>query len=95
MNDLYRLIELKKTTIRQIARTTGVEYHSLQKVVKGIRKTPSMRRTIASFFNVTPEALWGPKSNKVIKYLMEQEIEHQASSRREELKNRYLRDKAV
>jgi lambda repressor-like predicted transcriptional regulator len=95
MNDLYRLIELKNTTIRQIARDIGVEYHSLQKVFKGIRKTPAMRQAIAAFFHVTPEALWGPKSNKVITYLMEQEIEHQASSRREELKNRYLRDKAA
>jgi len=95
LNDLQKLLRLKKITLRQIAHVSGVGYHSLQKVVKGVRKTPSVRRAIASYLNVTPEALWGPKSHTVIYYLMEKEIEHQACDKREELKNGYLRNRAA
>ncbi len=95
LNNLQILLKLKKVTVRQIAHASGVGYHSLQKVVKGVRQTPSIRQTVASYFNVTPDAFWGPKSHAVIKYLMEQEIEHQASGRRDELRNLYLRNKAA
>jgi len=94
MNDLQRLIKLKGPSIRQIATPLGVGYHSLQKTIKGVRKTPAMRQAIASYFNVSPDALWGPKSHAVIRYLIEKEIEHQVKRRakltREELTKQYL-----
>lgn len=90
MNSLQRLIKLGGSSIRRIAKEEGVGYHSLQKTIKGVRRTETMQDVIASRYRVNRKALFGAKAEETIRYLMEREINRQAESRRDELKRRYL-----
>jgi len=95
MNDLQLLLQLKGITIRQLSRVAGVNYHSLQKTIKGIRNTKAMQEYIASFCGASRDSLFGPRREKIIRLLMEMEIEKQAEACREELRKVYLNKKAA
>jgi len=85
-----RLLELKGISIRQVDRETGTEYHSLQKTLKGLRKTRVYQQAWADYFGVNRASLFGPNQNKIIDYLIEKEIERKTVQRREELRRQYL-----
>lgn len=86
-----RLLELKGVSIRQVAREKGLEYYSLQKTLKGTRKTRAYQQAWADYFGVSRTALFGPTQYKVIRFLLEREIDNKAAQRREELRKKYLR----
>ncbi len=90
MNDLYKLFKLRGTTLRQIARETGVEYCSLQKTAKGVRNHPGMQKALAAYFGVDAKLLFGPHRALTIRHLMDREIEKQSAKLRDELRRRYL-----
>jgi lambda repressor-like predicted transcriptional regulator len=94
MNDLYKLLKLRGTTLRQIARETGTSYHPLQKTAKGVRRQPRMQKTIAAYFGVSPKLLFGPKREAAIRLLLEREIDRHAGRQgeklRRDLRRRYL-----
>jgi transcriptional regulator with XRE-family HTH domain len=93
MNDLYKLLKLRRTSLREISRAMGVEYCSLQKTAKGRRRHPGMQRTLASYFGVDPRLLFGKRRAATIRYLMEKEIAKQGEKLQRELRARYLGDK--
>jgi transcriptional regulator with XRE-family HTH domain len=94
MNDLYRLIKLRGTTLRQIARETGASYHPLQKTAKGVRRQPRMQKTLAAYFGVDAKLLFGPRRAATIRLLLEREIDRHANRQgeklRRDLRRRYL-----
>lgn len=90
MNDIQKLLKLKGVSIRDLAALKKVGYHSLQKYIKGHRKTPSIRKVLASYLNIQPDALVGTKSRFIIRFLIEKEIEIRTQTINEELKKKYL-----
>jgi lambda repressor-like predicted transcriptional regulator len=90
MKDLYKLLKLRGTTIRQIARETGAGYHSLQKTAKGVRRQPRMQKTIAAYFGVSSKFLFGPRRDATIRFLLEREIDKQGEKLRRDLRKRYF-----
>jgi len=90
MSDLKKLLRLKGVSLRAVARQYGIGYHSLQKTFKGRRKSRKYQAVIAEYFGTRVEALFGPASSDVIRYLMEKEIDRHGEHRKEALRKEFL-----
>ena len=74
----------------RIASAQHVNYHSLQKTVKGSRKTSTVLQALARHLGLSAHALLGENANTVVTHLIEKEIETHAEERRQELRRLYL-----
>ena len=90
MNKLHALFKLRGIPITQIAREQHVGYHSLQKTVKGTRKTTPMLLALARYLGLSEHALLGQNSDTIITHLIEKEIETHTKKRHQELRRIYL-----
>lgn len=79
MNDLQRLLKLKNIHETALARTTGLNYHSVQKTVKGVRKTPAVQDAVAATLGFPKDKLFGPGSGKLLRRLIQTEIKKKAA----------------
>lgn len=91
MNDLQKYLDLRGITAAQIAKETGLGYHSVQKNVRGVRKNAAVREAIAVYLGLEYSDLWGPSSPRVLSKLIRREIERRAEGERARLRSLYLR----
>jgi hypothetical protein len=77
----------------------GIGMHSVQKVVKGIRGTLHIQNAIAAYLGreygqeLTVDDLFGEHRQKVLRRLLEAEIDRKAEERRERLYHHYVKGK--
>lgn len=90
MNDLQKLLALRGIRAVEIARTTGLNYHSVQKCIMGQRPAPHVCAAIAAHLEVAKEKIFGAGAKKGLPRLIAQEIERCAASERERLQQRFL-----
>jgi len=95
MTKLQALVKLRGIPVIRIAREQRVGYHSLQKTVKGVRKSRPMLQALARHLGLSAHALLGPNADTIITHLIEIEIERHAEERRRELKKLYLSKEAA
>lgn len=97
MNDLQRLIKARGMTMQELteALDLGIEMHSIHKIVSGERQTAYIREAVASFFGLTVEQAFGPRSAKYLKPLIECEINRKRDEYAHRLKRKFLPDQTV
>jgi hypothetical protein len=93
MNNLQKYIKLRGTTPKAIAEAVGLNYHSVQKTVKGQRHSWHVKAAVARHLGIDPLLLWSDNAQD-IKNLIAQEIERRAAEERVRLRARYLGTKA-
>lgn len=89
MNNQQKYLALRGIDCAVIATATGLNYHVVQKVIKGHRVTPHVRKAIADFLEVDVAVLWGDAAT--LRQLLAQEIDRKAASERSRLRARFLR----
>ena len=93
MNDLQKLLKLRKITVVQIAKASGEDYHSLQKTIKGIRQTPHIQETVAKHLGLRVWRTFGQQAILTIRGLIAQEIAKREQGYGDHLKLLFLDDK--
>jgi len=94
MNDLQKLLALRGIRAVEIARATGLNYHSVQKCIQGLRPAPHVMDAIAAHLGVPRSAIFGRGAKRGLTGLIEIEIEQHTIQERERLRQRFLLDNA-
>jgi plasmid maintenance system antidote protein VapI len=89
MNNQQKYLALRDIDCAAIATALGLGYHTVQKVIKGHRQTPSARAAIAEYLGLDAAVLWGDAAT--LRQLLAQEIDRKAASERTRLRARFLR----
>ena len=90
MNDLQRLIRLRGLNMFSIGAALELDPHSVQKVVKGTRKTPHVQEGIAAYIGVPVEHLFGPGARQHITRLINNEIDRRKRLYEIKLKRQFI-----
>ena len=90
MNDLQRLFRARSIAMIALADHLGMNYHSVQKTVKGIRKHQHVRAAIATYLGLTVEQCFGPRSGRHLRPLIECEINRKRTEYEDKLKAKFL-----
>lgn len=93
MNDLQKYLKLRGACMKTIARTVGLNYHSVQKTVQGKRHSSHVKLAVARELGVDPLLLWSDDPQDV-KTLISQEIDRRADAERARLRASFLRSPA-
>lgn len=89
MNNQQKYLALRGIDCADIATATGLNYHTVQKVIKGHRATPHARAAIAKYLDLDVAQFWGDAAT--LRLLIAQEIDRKAASERTRLRARFLR----
>lgn len=90
MNDLQRLYKARGISMIALGETLRINWHAVQKVVKGRRVTPYIREAIASSLGLTVEQCFGPRSGRYLRPLIECEINRKRAEYEGKLKAKFL-----
>lgn len=91
MNDLQKLLRLRGLSAREIARQSGISYHTVQKTLTGRRDSAAhAKAAIAAALEIPVEPLFGAESAKALRVLIAQEINARAAAERKRLRSRFL-----
>jgi len=90
MNDLQKLLLLRGLSVAALAREIGLNYHSTQKVVRGVRHTPHVQAAVARYFGLTRKQVFGAQAARCLGALIESEIAKKQQALGARLKARYL-----
>lgn len=74
MNDLQKLITLRRVHIKTMARSIGHGYHSVQKTIKGVRATRPVQEAVAAHLGLTWQQAFGPGRSAHLRRLILAEI---------------------
>ncbi len=94
MNDLQKLLKLRKIDVTELARQINCGYHSTQKNVRGVRKSPMVQLAIAAYFGLTREEAFGPTRSIHLQRLISEEIARHGGHHMAALQRRYLPEKS-
>ena len=89
MNNQQKYLALRDISCAEIATATSLNYHVVQKVIKGHRRPAHVRAAIAAFLGIDVALFWGTDAD--IRLLIAQEIDRKAASERTRLRARFLR----
>lgn len=95
MNDLKKLISLRKINIPAMAREIGHGYHSVQKTIKGVRRPRHIQEAIAGHIGLTWEHAFGPGRSACLKRLILAEISKAGQAKVRSLHAQYLADQPL
>ena len=90
MNDLQKLLALGGIRVIDIALAMGLNYHSVQKCIKGQRPAPHVCEAIAGYLGVPRNKIFGPGAKRGLPQLIAQQIDRRAERERERLQQRFL-----
>jgi transcriptional regulator with XRE-family HTH domain len=92
MNDLQKLLALRGLSAREVARRSGINYHTVQKTLTGRRDSAThAKEAVAAAVGAPVEQLFGDDAAKALRGLIAQEINARAAAERKRLRSRYLR----
>jgi hypothetical protein len=92
MNTLQHYLAVRKVTASEIAQDLRINYHSVQKTIKGHRRPEHIMQAIAGYLGQPAGHLFGPGSKRHLRRLIAQEIDRCVESDRARLRRLYLRD---
>ena len=90
MNDLQRLFKARGLSMQALADILGLDHHSVQKNVKGVRKNRPIQNAVASHLGLTVDQCFGPRSGRHLKPLIECEINKKRTEYEGKLKAKFL-----
>lgn len=90
MNDLQRLFKARGITMQTLGRVLGLNWHAVQKNVKGTRQNQHIREAVAAFLGLTVAQVFGPRSAVHLRPLIEREIFRKRQEYERTLKVRFL-----
>ncbi len=91
MNELQKLLRVKNVSVLQLSEEIGVNYHQVQKVVKGTRVHRPTQEAIAEWCGLTADQVFGPRSARFLAPQIDRAIRVRADQVEERLRGRYLR----
>lgn len=92
MNTLQQYLEVRRITARDIACSSGENYHSVQKTIKGHRRPEHIMKAIADHLGQPVDHLFGPGSQRHLRRLIASEIDRYVEADRARLRRLYLRN---
>lgn len=106
MNNLQKLLKLRRLSAKQVSDRIGHGYHITQKVIKGttrtladgtvvVRRNRDIEAGVAELLGITHEEAWGEKSSQILRGLIRQELKKQAEQRAQKLREQWLQDGSV
>ncbi|WP_277058756.1 hypothetical protein [Trichlorobacter lovleyi] len=90
MNYLQRYIELRKTSCQEISNAVGLGYHSVQKVVKGVRRPLIVRKAVAEYLGLDPVKTWGRGAAMYLRHMIAVEANRMADEKAEQARAEFL-----
>lgn len=90
MNDLQRLFKARGISIQVLADALDLDYHSVQKNVKGVRKNRNIQEPIAAHLGLNVEQCFGPRSARSLRLLIECEINKKRTEYGNKLEAKFL-----
>lgn len=90
MNNIQKLIKLRGETIFTVAEKTGLNYHSIQKVITGVRDSAHIKEKVAQHLGLSFGHVWGDRSDRFLAKYIQTEINRRAEAERERLRAKYL-----
>lgn len=90
MNDLQRLFKARGISMQALADALGLDHHSVQKNVKGVRRNRNIQEPIAAYLGLTVEQCFGPRSGRHLRPLIECEINKKRTEYEGKLKAKFL-----
>lgn len=95
MNNLQRLFRARGISLVKLAPELDINYHSLQKTVKGVRSFRRAQAAVAGYLGLTVEQCFGPRSARYLQPLIECEINRKRTEYEEKLKGKFLNSPTV
>ncbi len=95
MNNLQRLFRARGISMQALADALGLDHHSVQKNVKGVRKNRPIQEAVAGYLGLTVEQCFGPRSSRYLRPLIESEINKKRTEYEGELKAKFLDSRTV
>lgn len=95
MNDLQRLFAARGITVTDLVPILGIGFHTLQKVIKGVRSTPYVQAAIAEYLGLTATQAFGPSRSRYLRPLIEGEINRHRAEYERKLKAKFLNNSTV
>lgn len=93
MNDLQKLLALRGLSTRVIAERAEINYFTVQKTVKGIRRAEHAKQAVAEALGLPVEQLFGVEADKALRVLIAQEINAKTAAERTRLRRMFLHSK--
>lgn len=101
MNNLQKLIRLRRLTIKEVADQIGHGYHNVQKIIKGSTRTRpdgtevtrsnrEIEERVAEMFGLSHDECWGRGADLVLKRLIKQEIAAKEKEAVSQIRQQYL-----
>ena len=90
MNDLQRLFKARGISMMALGELLGLNWHAVQKVVKGTRQTPHIREAVACHLGLAVDQTFGPRARRSLLPLIECEINRKRTEYERRLQSKYL-----
>jgi hypothetical protein len=90
MNNLQRLFKARGISVVKLAAKLGLNYHSVQKTVKGVWSFYRIQAAVAGYLGLTVEQCFGPRSARYLQPLIECEINRKRTEYEGKLKAKFL-----
>lgn len=90
MNDLQKLIILRRVSIPAMARSLGHGYHSVQKTIKGVRSPRHVQDAVADYLGLTWSQAFGPGRSAHLRRLILAEISKAGRAKVRSLQAQYF-----
>lgn len=90
-NSLQKILQLRGLTCGELAEAIGEEYHSVQKIVSGVRRSPiRIRRKIASVLGLDADKIWdGVNTEKYLVREIQKNIDYAAAVELKKIRQQY------
>jgi len=95
MNDLQRLFKARGISMRALGETLSLNWHAVQKTVKGTRATAHIQAAVAAYLGLAVEQCFGPRAARHLRPLIECEINRKRGDYESKLKARFLNNHTV
>lgn len=95
MNNLQQLFRVRRISMQALADALGLDHHSVQKNVKGVRKNRPIQEAVAGYLGLTVEQCFGPRAGRYLQPLIKAEISKKRTEYEGKLKAKFLDSSTV
>ena len=96
MNNLQKLLRLRKVSVLQLSEEIGIGYHTVQKCVKSLpqRNHRATQEAVAEWLGLSLDQAFGPNAERYLSRHLEHAIRDRAERVTKRLLERYLPQKS-